>query len=420
MSVYEHRRLLIVDDNPAIHTDFRKVLCDDAESTGDLQAAADALFDDESASTTTALPSFELTFASQGAEALELVRQSRRAGRPFALAFVDVRMPPGWDGIETVHRLWQVDPDIQVVFCTAYSDRSWQETTDMLGVTDRFLILKKPFDNVEVRQLAVALTEKWRMAAELRQLVYGLTDQVEQRTREVLATRDLTVFALAELAESRDLDTGLHLERIRGYSQLLAHELQRTGPYTDLIDEQFLEDLYRSAPLHDIGKVGIPDAILLKPGRLTPEEFDVMKRHSLIGAETLENVVRHSGSGGFLKMAAEIARYHHERFNGAGYPDGLRGRAIPLAARIVALADVWDALTTARVYKPAYDADKAREIILSETGQHFDPAIVDAFRTCYPQFLRLLADGSAKVEKIVDCRQRTVERKEEGCVPILA
>jgi putative two-component system response regulator len=380
--VEAHRRILIVDDNEDIHTDFRKVLNNTTEGAADLLAAADDLFGDDPAPAATPLPGFDLSFANQGATALELVRQARREGRPFAMAFVDVRMPPGWDGIETVHRIWQVDPDLQIVFCTAYSDRSWQETTDILGVTDRFLILKKPFDNVEVRQLAVAMTEKWRIAGELRQVVHGLADQVEQRTHEVLATRDLTVFALAELAESRDLE--------------------------------FLDDLYRSAPLHDIGKVGIPDAILLKPGRLTPEEFEVMKHHSVIGAETLENVVRHSGSGGFLRMAAEIARYHHERFNGTGYPDGLRGHQIPLSARIVALADVWDALTTARVYKPAYEPARAREIIMSEEGQHFDPVVVEAYCRCYPQFLELLA-GQCSLPAAEACSSLTSASAPVAC-----
>jgi PAS domain S-box-containing protein len=211
---------------------------------------------------------------------------------------------------------------------------------------------------------------------------------LESTQRQLLATRDVSVFALAKLAESRDPETGEHLERMRTYSQLLAEHLSREGPYVDQIDENFLQDLFRSSPLHDIGKVAIPDAILLKPGRFTPEEFKVMQTHAAIGAETLESALRHSGDGGFLRMAAGIARWHHERFDGRGYPDGLAGLNIPLAARIVALADVYDALTSARVYKEGYDPRHARDMIIAASGTQFDPAVVDAFRVCYPDFLR--------------------------------
>ena len=211
---------------------------------------------------------------------------------------------------------------------------------------------------------------------------------LESTQRQLLATRDVSVIALAKLAESRDPETGEHLERMRTYSQLLAEHLSRQGPYVDQIDESFLADLFRSSPLHDIGKVAIPDAILLKPGRLTPEEFKTMQAHAAIGAETLESALRHSGDGSFLRMAAGIARWHHERFDGSGYPDGLSGQNIPLAARIVALADVYDALTSVRVYKAAYDPRQARDMIIAASGTQFDPAIVDAFRACYPDFLR--------------------------------
>jgi putative two-component system response regulator len=144
-----------------------------------------------------------------------------------------------------------------------------------------------------------------------------------------------------------------------------------------------------SSPLHDIGKVGIPDAVLLKPGRLTVDEFEVMKRHTIIGANALEETLHHSQYG-FLAMAIEIARHHHERFDGRGYPNGLAGETIPLAARIAALADVYDALTSARVYKPAYDTEVARQIIEEEEGRHFNPVVLAAFRARHPDFLELL------------------------------
>jgi PAS domain S-box-containing protein len=231
--------------------------------------------------------------------------------------------------------------------------------------------------------------------------------ELEAAQRQLMATRDVSVFALAKLAESRDPETGEHLERMRTYAQLLAEQLRRAGPYVDQIDDTFLEDLFRSSPLHDIGKVGIPDSVLLKPGRLTADEFEVMKRHTLIGADTLESALQHTGHGGFLQMAAGIARWHHERFDGSGYPDKLAGQNIPLAARIVALADVYDALTSPRVYKSAYDPRLAREMIEAESGRHFDPVVVDAFRVCYPDFLRCQGlEPTQLIEMLIDDAER--------------
>ncbi len=163
-------------------------------------------------------------------------------------------------------------------------------------------------------------------------------------------------------------------------------ELSRSGPYTQTIDDRFLHDLYRASPLHDIGKVAVPDAILQKQGPLDAAEFEAMKHHVIAGAETLEQARDYLGRGGFLDMAAEIARYHHERFDGKGYCAGLQRHAIPLAARIVALADVYDALTSRRVYKEAISPPEAYETICRERGVHFDPAVVDAFRRCFSEF----------------------------------
>ncbi|MFN3150561.1 diguanylate cyclase domain-containing protein [Bremerella sp.] len=202
---------------------------------------------------------------------------------------------------------------------------------------------------------------------------------VENRSMAIQSTQDIAVFALAKLADSRDTETGEHLVRMRAYSQMIAEQLRISGPYQDSIDDVFLQDLFRSSPLHDIGKVGISDAILLKPGKLTAEEFNAMKQHVRIGAETLQEAARSSPSGSFFHMAAEIARYHHERWDGCGYLEGLKGAEIPLAARIVSVADVFDALSSKRVYKDAMSTDEARALIREGSGNHFDPAIVSAF-----------------------------------------
>ncbi|MEN6452354.1 MAG: HD domain-containing phosphohydrolase [Thermoguttaceae bacterium] len=194
-----------------------------------------------------------------------------------------------------------------------------------------------------------------------------------------LETRHLTIFALAKLAESRDPETGEHLERVQEYSRALADHLRRTPAFSHQIDDEFVELIYQTSPLHDIGKVAIPDCVLLKPGRLTREEFEIMETHTTRGAMTIESVVKKFPGARFLEMARDIALAHHEKYDGRGYPRGLFGGNIPLSARIVAIADVYDALTSRRVYKKAYSHEDAKRMIISGSGKHFDPAIVEAF-----------------------------------------
>jgi len=187
------------------------------------------------------------------------------------------------------------------------------------------------------------------------------------------------ILALARLSEQRDEATGKHLERVSSYCELLAEGLREDGCYLSEIDDPFIENLVRSSPLHDIGKVGIPDAILLKPGKLTPEEWNIMRTHAELGAHTIESVMHDFPDQGFLVCGRDIARGHHEKWDGSGYPQGLKGEAIPLAARIVALADVYDALTSARPYKQPWSHADALKLILEQSGKHFDPKVVAAF-----------------------------------------
>lgn len=202
--------------------------------------------------------------------------------------------------------------------------------------------------------------------------------------------RDALVLSLVELAERRDDDTARHLDRVAAFSLLLAEELRNRRRFSE-IDDRFLGELRRAAPLHDIGKVAIPDSILLKPGRLTKEELMVMRTHAPIGADAIASVRRRLPSSAFARIAEDIARHHHEWFDGNGYPDQISGSAIPLAARIVTVADVYDALTTRRVYKPALTHDAAMDIIVQSTGTQFDPAVVEAFRRCAEEFRRIAA-----------------------------
>ncbi len=202
-------------------------------------------------------------------------------------------------------------------------------------------------------------------------------------------TRDITVFAMAKLAESRDSDTGLHLERVVKYATALAEELAGQSRFTDQLDDEFIRLLATTCPLHDIGKVAIPDHVLLKPGRLSDREFDIMKTHSLRGAETLDLALERYPEAGFLRMARDIACSHHERVDGDGYPFGIGGDEIPLAARIFSIADVYDALVTKRVYKGAFTHDVATNIIMEGKGTQFDADVVDGFTRCIDAFVEI-------------------------------
>ena len=217
--------------------------------------------------------------------------------------------------------------------------------------------------------------------------------------KKVKSARNATILGLAKLAEYRDADTGAHLERIREYSKVLAEELAKKPAYADYITREYIEDIYNSSILHDIGKVGVPDAILLKPARLTHDEFEVIKRHSSLGGDALKAVEAKIGGQSFLSLGKEIAYYHHEKWDGSGYPRGLKGEEIPLSARIVALADVYDALTSIRVYKDAYSHAQAAQIIVEGRGTHFAPDIVDAFLAHENDFMRIRAEMFSNPEE---------------------
>jgi diguanylate cyclase (GGDEF)-like protein len=310
------------------------------------------------------------------------------------LIILDVDQP-GLDWVELC-RLIKARGDVPAIHVILKS-MQWTTETRLhgydAGADDQ---IQWPIDATELLarvrvqlRLRNVLGQSYALNARIETYNKELERLVEAKAAALEATQDVTVFALAKLADSRDTDTGEHLDRIRYYTQILAKQLYLDSPYADEIDETFLEELYRASPLHDIGKVGIPDSILLKPGRFTPEEFERMKLHTIVGAETLEQAASQVGSGHFLKMAAEIARFHHERFDGTGYPSGLQGSQIPLSARIVALADVYDALTSDRVYKTASTAEEARAEIVAQRGRHFDPVIVDAFLSSFEQFKRV-------------------------------
>ena len=213
--------------------------------------------------------------------------------------------------------------------------------------------------------------------------------QLRERTRELLLTQDATILSLASLAETRDNETGMHIMRTQRYVKALCEVLKDHPRFKDFLYADTIELLYKSAPLHDIGKVGISDAILQKPGKLTAEEFEIMKKHTLYGREALLQAEEMLGSNSFLKLAGEIAYTHHEKWDGSGYPEGLAGDAIPVSGRLMALADVYDALISRRVYKEAFSHEKTGGIIIDGKGKHFDPDIVDAFVAAEENFRQI-------------------------------
>jgi PAS domain S-box-containing protein len=236
-----------------------------------------------------------------------------------------------------------------------------------------------------------------RDRTEKKRLEMGLLES----SRKLQHARAATILGLAKLAEYRDEGTGTHLERIREYARLLAEELAQTPRYRGQIDQRYIEDIYQSAILHDIGKVGIPDAVLLKPGELTDEEFEVIKCHAVFGGDAITSIQSQIEGRSFLNIGREIAYNHHEKWDGSGYPRGLRGAEIPLAARIVAVADVYDALTTKRFYKEAFSHTKAKQIISSLRGTHFDPEVVDAFMALEAQINRVREEKLQHEQKAI-------------------
>jgi len=303
---------------------------------------------------------YEVETANDGLAALDIIRRGE-----CRLVITDWEMPE-MSGSELCRAIRSegLESYVYVILLTSH-DTPEQKVAGLSAGADDFV--SKPFNSAEL--LA-------RVGTGARVLS--------------LETRDVTIFAMAKLAESRDPETGAHLERVRSYSMTLAQHLSGVEKFRNSIDREYIRLIYLTSPLHDIGKVGIPDSVLLKPGRLSDREFEIMKEHATIGAQTLDAAIRQFPGVKFLEMARDIVASHHERFDGTGYPAKLAGGKIPLCGRIVALADVYDALTSKRVYKDAFGHDIAKSIILKEVGSHFDPDVVDAFIQTEAKFLAIL------------------------------
>lgn len=535
----ENKRILIVDDNPSIHDDFDKILTPTITIglSKEINELEQFLFGESApqyAASKIAGENFQyqLEHAYSGEEAFHMVKAAIHEGNPYALAFVDERMPPGWDGITAIANIWNVDPHLEIVICTAYSDYSWDEIVAKLGVTDHLLLLKKPFDSVEVKQMVLAITQKWNLTQKTRHYENGLERTIEAQTSFISAMFEFT----NKLNSLNNLDDILDciMETIQTFiccgriSIMLADErneyltirravglrddvIQKTvikagegiagqvfnhcatlvindpekgkfiknnpeqdafislpllccplvgpkiklgvimimnqdisHPFTDnderimsyisysasiainnQLNELKLEDsfigiinalteiidakdhytrghservselavkmcrqlnlppeetrtLQVAAILHDIGKIGIPEAILCKADRLTEEEFHLIKEHPEIGDRILKDVK-------FLKEARDIIRHHHERIDGTGYPDGLKGSEIPLGAKIIGVADIFDSMNSNRPYRKKVAVELIKEELHSMSGQKIDAGCVEALLKCLEQ-----------------------------------
>jgi len=323
---------------------------------------------------------YAISFATSGAEGLDLATR-------FAtdLILLDVMMP-GIDGYEVCRRL-KANPatrDIPVVFLTSLESAVDEEYGLSLGAED---FIHKPVSPpvvlARVRNhllLANNKRELRRHNEELELLVEERTKAIVHRDQQLIAAQTATITAFCALAEARDNETGNHIRRTQHYVRALAEELRPHPRFRQVLDSETIQLLFKSAPLHDVGKVAIPDAILLKPGKLTPDEWEVMKTHSFAGYNAIVTAARELGEsdGTFLGYAAEIAWSHHERWNGEGYPRGLKGDEIPVSARLMAVADVYDALISKRIYKNPFGHDESLAMMAAERGRHFDPDVLDA------------------------------------------
>lgn len=332
---------------------------------------------------------YQVSVATDGGDAIRLAG----AIHPD-LILLDIVMP-GKDGYAVCRELKSNGSTkaIPIIFLTALTDVTSKAKGFEAGGVD---YITKPFEGLEVRARVSTHLSLKRARELLADQNAHLEALVDERTRELALTQEVTIESLATLAETRDNETGRHIRRTGHFVRTLAERLRAQNRYTEVLTTENISLIYRSAALHDIGKVGVPDRILLKPGKLTTDEFEHMKKHTTIGRDALLTAERGLGTNSFLHFAREIAYSHHEKWSGGGYPEGLQGEQIPIPARLMAIADVYDALTSKRVYKEALTHEQAVEIMKSEGKSHFDPVMMEIFLGAQERFLHIareFADG---------------------------
>ena len=321
-------------------------------------------------------PFYNVLVANSGEKGLAYIRNN--AKQQPDLILLDIIMPE-LSGYDVLQQLKQ-DPLTQfipIIFLTAMSNPEDEKKGLELGAVD---YITKPISSPILFARIKTQLQNRAMREFLLDRNLFLEHEIQKRTQEISAIKMVTILAMTSLAETRDTDTGNHITRTQHYVKLLAKHLQKHPKFSTILTDTLIETLFRSAPLHDIGKIGIPDAILLKKGKLNPEEFEIMKTHSFLGYKAICKAEDQLDvQVDFLKIAKEIAYTHHEKWDGTGYPQGLKEDAIPLSGRLMALADVYDALICRRIYKEKIPHDDAVNIIKQGRGSHFDPDILDAF-----------------------------------------
>ena len=340
---------------------------------------------------------YKVKVANSGERALKIAQLDPQPD----IVLLDIMMPE-MDGYEVCRRLKQqaMTRDIPVLFLTAKTEIEDETRGFDCGAVD---YITKPISPAIVLARVKAHLQLKAAADFLKDKAAYLEQEVAKRTLEVMAIQDVTTLAMASLAETRDSDTGNHIRRTQYYVKALAEHLRSHPRFAHYLNDQSIQTLFKSAPLHDIGKVGIPDRILLKPGRFEPHEFEIMKTHTALGRDAIQHAEDALGiEVDFLKTAKEIAYGHQEKWNGSGYPQGLHGDAIPVAARLMAVADVYDALISRRVYKEGMAHEKAVQIIIEGKNSHFDPDMVDAFVALAGEFKAIatrFADSDGELEE---------------------
>ena len=338
---------------------------------------------------------YRTKIATNGEKALKVAV----TGTPPDLVLLDIMMPV-MDGYEACRRLKadRKTSGIPVIFLTAKAEEADETLGFEAGAVDYItkpisppILLARVETHLQLKAVRDFLVDK----------AVFLEEEVLKRTREVQTIQDVTIVAMASLAETRDNETGNHIRRTQNYVRVLAKQMQTHPRFRDVLTDETIELLYKSAPLHDIGKVGIPDRILLKPGKLTPEEFEIMKTHTTLGRDAiLAAEARLDVSNSFLSLAREIAYSHQEKWDGSGYPEGLSGDDIPVSARLMAVADVYDALISRRVYKAPLSHDDAVAVIVEGSGAHFDPDLVAGFVELESEFRAIaqqFSDSDAEI-----------------------
>ncbi|MGE5389674.1 MAG: HD domain-containing phosphohydrolase [Deltaproteobacteria bacterium] len=316
---------------------------------------------------------YNLLMAYDGMEAMDVIDNISN----IDLMILDLNMPRmnGFEVLQTMQKR-PVSKRIPTLILTNFDEVENEIKGLNLGAVD---YIRKPLNMQSVRKRVEVHMNLRRALKSIEEYNQELEEKVYARTRELVLTRDITIHALIGLLEVRNLESRNHTVRTQWMMKMLCEHLKNKPHYAQILQEEYIRILVQTAPLHDIGKVGIPDNILLKPGAFDPEEYEIMKKHTTYGVEALSVGPQMGQAAGFIRTAIEIVATHHEKWNGSGYPEGLKGEDIPLPGRLMALIDVYDALTNKRVYKEAYSHEKSLDIMRDERGKHFDPHLLDAF-----------------------------------------